>query len=326
MMRRIFILSRNLLTVLVLFMFFASPVCSQNKIIGSKQCSDSNCHSKIFDHHQKHPHETFFNTRYEEDGLKIAKKMGIEDHFEDEKCITCHGTEVASEYTNITEEEKGLFGIICETCHNPAEDWVEIHDKKGKISQAVSKGMRPTRNLYQWSVDCFNCHRGVGESYFKAGHKMGDKFDLTKYSQGDFKHWDWSKADKEKGDLDKKLQVKLGKIWLVGEVFQIQYSLQRMADSAAESEFTRKNFALLTKSAQSLKKGSQTLPLENLNKILSLVDSVNPDPKSASKVLAEVKKLAKDYIHQIDQSASPPSDFSALPVPKEDSFIRIKKK
>lgn len=322
MMRRVCFLPFNLLIFIVLCLFFASPVYSRNKIIGPKQCSDSNCHSNIYDQHQKHPHETFFNAGYEEDGVKISEKMGVEDHFEDKKCILCHGTEVASQYPKITEEETGLFGIICETCHNPAEDWIEIHDKREKISQAVEKGMRPTRNLYQWSVDCFNCHRGVGESYFKAGHKMGEKFDLTKYSQGDFKHWDWSKADKEKGNLDKKLQVKLGKIWLAGEAFHIQYSLQRMAESSEKSEFTKKNFAMLQHSTRNLEKVA--LPSDKLNKILTLVDLVDPGPKSASAVLAEVKKLVKEYIHEIDRSTSPASDFAALPVPKEDSFIRVK--
>lgn len=325
-MYRISVLYSNVFVFLIFFLFSASPVYSQNKIIGSKQCSDSNCHSKIFEHHQQHPHETFFNIKYEEDGLKIAEKMGIEDHFEDKKCITCHGAEVASEYPKITDEEKGLFGIICETCHNPAEDWIEIHDKKGKLSQAFEKGMRPTRNLYQWSVDCFNCHRGVDESYFKAGHKIGEKFDLIKYSQGDFKHWAWSKADKEKGNLDKKLKIKLGKIWLVGEVFQVQYSLERIAESAAESEFTRKNFALLKKYTKNLKKGGQALPSDNLNKVLALAGSVTSSPKSASAVIAEVKKLVKSYIHEIDQATNLASNFAGLPVPKEDSFIRIKKK
>jgi len=325
-MPRYFIQCCNLLSILVLFLYFAAPAWSQNKIVGPKQCSDSNCHSNIFEHNQKHPHETFFNTRYEEDGVKIAKKMKVEDHFEDKKCIRCHGTEVASKYPKIAEEQKGLFGVICETCHNPAEDWIEIHDKKGKISAAVEKGMRPTRDLYQWSIHCFNCHRGVDENYFNAGHKMGDKFNLTRYSQGDFKHWDWSKEEKEKGDLDKKLQVKLGKIWLTGEAFQIQYSLERMAESAKISEFTKKNFALLQGSMQNLEQVSQILPSGQLTKILTLVDSVNPSPQSASAVLAKAKELIKEYIHEVDQATISPADFSALPVPNEASFIRIKKK
>lgn len=92
-----------------------------------------NCHKSIFDDLLFHPHETFFNEKFEEEGVKIAEKMNVKDQFEDEKCIKCHGIEVASDYPKVTEEEKGLFGIVCETCHNPAQDWVEIHDKRAKF-------------------------------------------------------------------------------------------------------------------------------------------------------------------------------------------------
>ncbi len=311
--------------VLLFLLLAASPVYSGNKIVGPKQCSDSNCHQSIFDKLLNHPHETFFNEKYEEEGQKIADKMQVADHFEDEKCIRCHGTEVASNYEKLTEEEKGLFGVICETCHNPAEEWIEVHDKKGKISEAVDKGMRPTRDLYQWSIDCFNCHRGVGEDYFKAGHKIGDKFELIRYSQGDFKHWAWSKKDKEEGNLDKKTTRKIGKIWIADKAFQVQFAIERLAEASPGSEFFKKNQAILNQCHQDLKTIQNALPSANLEGLITVTGKVAADPGLAGSVTEEVKQAVKTYIEEIDKQNLTAAQLSVFPFPEEKDYVRIKK-
>ncbi len=324
MATRILIVLQSVVVFLFLMML-ASPAFAENKIVGPKQCSDSNCHSNIFDQLLKHPHETFFNEKYEEEGQKIADKMNVADHFEDEKCIRCHGTEVASNYPKLTEEEKGLFGVICETCHNPAEDWLEVHDKKGKIAEAVDKGMRPTRDLYQWSKDCFNCHRGVGEEYFAAGHKIGEKFDLIRYSQGDFKHWVWSKKDKEEGDLENKMTHKIGKIWVVDKAFHVQFAILRLAEATPGSEFFKKNQTMLQQCYKALQTIQNTLPSENLKNLIELVGKVVADPGQAGALSEPVKQAVKAYVEDFDRQPYTAAQLAVFPFPEEKDYVRIKK-
>ncbi|MBI4384994.1 MAG: hypothetical protein HY579_13300 [Nitrospinae bacterium] len=272
-----------------------------------------------------HPHESFFNKDFEEKGKKIAQKMNVKDHFDDKKCAQCHTTLVDSKYPKVPDEEKGLFGIICETCHNPAEDWVELHDKKGKVEEAVKNGMRNTRNLYAWAKDCFACHRGAKEEYFKAGHRPGDKFDLIKYSQGDFKHWVWSKKEKEEGNLDAKLMEKLGKIWITGEVFQAQTSAMRISEASGSGEFTSKNHAMLVAALKNLEVVEKSIPSDNLRKIIDAGKKVTPDPATAKAVVEEIKKLANSYVGDLDKSPIGAGKISAFPIPGENEYIRKKK-
>jgi len=311
--------------ILIAGIFMTSPAWGANKIIGPKQCSDSNCHKNVFDKLLFHPHETFFNEKYEKEGTKIAEKMNVKDHFEDQKCIKCHGVEVASTYPKVTEEEKGLFGIICETCHNPAEDWVELHDKKGKVPEAVQKGMRDTRNFYAWSKDCFSCHRGAKEEYFKAGHRLGEKFDLVQYSQGDFKHWVWSKEDKASGNLEDKLKIKTGKIWVAGEAFQVLFSTMRISEASGKGEYSEKNLDLLKKALANLQNVVKAIPAGNLDKLIAAALKVNADPGSAKGVLEEIKTLTQAYVNEIDASPLPSAKFASFPIPVESSYMRNKK-
>lgn len=324
-MRQKTFIALTLFTLLVSSMAITRSAFAANKVIGSKQCSDSNCHKSIFDQMLFHPHETFFNKDFEEKGKKTAKKMNVKDHFEDKKCTQCHTTLVDSKYPKVPDEEKGLFGIVCETCHNPAEDWVELHDKKGKVEEAIKKGMRDTKSLYAWAKDCFACHRGAKEEYFKAEHRLGDKFDLIKYSQGDFKHWVWSKKEKEGGNLDAKLKQKLGKIWVTGEVFQVQTSAIRISEASGSGEYTSKNHAMLANALKNLETVAKTLPSDSLKKIIDAGKKVTPDPASAKAVVEELKTLANAYIDELDKAQIAPDKMAAFPIPAESEYIRKKK-
>ncbi|QPJ64570.1 MAG: hypothetical protein G3M78_03835 [Candidatus Nitrohelix vancouverensis] len=311
--------------IVCLSLLVSASAFAQNKVIGPKQCSDSNCHKSIFDDLLFHPHETFFNEKFEEEGVKIAEKMNVKDQFEDEKCIKCHGIEVASDYPKVTEEEKGLFGIVCETCHNPAQDWVEIHDKKGKVPEAIKAGMRDTRNFYAWSKDCFRCHRGAKEDFYKAGHRLGEKFDLVKYSQGDFKHWVWSKEQEASGNLDAKLTQKIGKIWVAGEALQVEASIMRISEASGKGEYTEKNAALLSKAVENLKKVAGVIPSDKLSKLIAVGGKVNADPASAKAVAKEINATTVAFVNELDAADIAADKFASFPIPDKSTYIRNKK-
>ena len=113
-------------------------------------------------------------------------------------CRQCH-------YTSRVKENKvrPAWGVSCESCHAPAGDWNDIHNRQGgnqaaeklkwgdgktessenrvaRLGAARDKGMVHSEMLYEIAANCFGCHTVPNETLVnRGGHHVGKEFDLV---------------------------------------------------------------------------------------------------------------------------------------------------
>jgi len=186
--------------------------------LGNASCAASGCHaeaeatiqsgqkigdeSNIWSAHD--PHAGAFRTLKNDESVAMAAKLSIDDAATSSKCLTCHAMDVP-------DKRRGeLFAITdsvgCESCHGPAEKWLNPHAEKGwTIGQRASigsKGMFDTLGLVDTSSiearanTCVACHLQIDKAMVDAGHPALT-FELyaynyyTSYHGGEYAiHWD----------------------------------------------------------------------------------------------------------------------------------------
>ncbi len=101
---------------------------------------------------------------------EIAKKKGLKTAAKDSKeCLECHAT--AADVTPAQISEKGKLdvtdGIVCETCHGPASDYLAIHSKKD-IAKAMEAGLVVGANNEK---TCTKCHNKKSPTFKSFNYK-----------------------------------------------------------------------------------------------------------------------------------------------------------
>jgi hypothetical protein len=125
-------------------------------------------------------------------------------------------------------------GVGCETCHGPAEKWLDTHylaDWKQKSpADKAALGFRHTKDLVVRAQLCVTCHVGsedldVNHKLIAAGHPRL-RFDYAAYLANLPKHWDERKDRTGRADFD--VQV-----WEIGQVVSMQAALKLLEHRAA---------------------------------------------------------------------------------------------
>jgi len=164
--------------------------------VGPKKCQE--CHkaeAKVWSG-TKHA-KSFKKVHKNKKAKKIVKAVGGKRMKKTALCASCHYT-VAQK--SASAKPKLVTGPSCESCHGPASDWLNIHNKKGpkadKMKAASAKGMIWPSQLYDVAANCNSCH-GLAraslsgkniKAMLDAGHPMNADFELVKYSQGSVRH------------------------------------------------------------------------------------------------------------------------------------------
>jgi len=94
------------------------------KVVGSQKCGE--CHKYEVEAWKLTPHFKTFNDMHRSEAAgKIATAMGIKRIKSESLCLVCH----------YSVQKKGgaeevMSGVSCESCHSPAEDWLNLHNDK----------------------------------------------------------------------------------------------------------------------------------------------------------------------------------------------------
>ncbi len=110
---------------------------------------------------QSSPHSRAYRRLKTEKAFEIAKKHGIEEPSADRSCLKCHNTGGGRVESLIGE------GVGCESCHGPAEGYIEteIHvdfmNREAAYQRAISRGMYPILgidHIKNREKLCRHCH------------------------------------------------------------------------------------------------------------------------------------------------------------------------
>ena len=176
--------------------------CDPSKVVSYAACAK--CHSAAIATWQQTPHfQTFEQLHRNPRAKQICQNMGLGGSIKrNDVCIDCHYTVQKQDDGRL----RAISGVSCESCHNAASDWINVHSDYGgptatqadetpehrafRLAEAVKQGMRNPRNVYSLARSCLNCHTVPNERLVNTGGhqaRSGD-FELVSWSQGSVRH------------------------------------------------------------------------------------------------------------------------------------------
>lgn len=152
------------------------------------------------------PHSRSWKMLANAESKAIAAKLKIEDAQKSSRCLSCHALEAP-------EAQRGAkfditSGNSCESCHGPAQKWIEPHAKAGWAAAERSKlgtkalisthGLLDTSDLVLRAEMCVACHLQIDQELLNAAHPPL-RFEMYGYNSYFFDktytpHWDEPKG------------------------------------------------------------------------------------------------------------------------------------
>ncbi len=167
---------------------------SDHGTLGPASCGG--CHTEQNEWWFDHPHSLSVDPFFagETRNLQIARLYGLSPAQMtrgNQICMDCHGTVVSGKETRDV-----LDGVGCESCHGPANDWLEPHKVEGGGTganrpgylEALRLGKTDLKRLDVRARVCTDCHYITEPRLLSAGHPSGADFDYAA-GMGSVRHW-----------------------------------------------------------------------------------------------------------------------------------------
>jgi hypothetical protein len=181
------------------------PISKEYKYTGTGSCAASNCHgakkpaAKPGDPDDtyttwaaKDKHNKGYNTLTKKESAAMVQKMKLAKATDEPKCLGCHALKLSKEQLAPRAKYDVSEGVSCDSCHGPAEKWLEGHDKGTKggwpHSKSVSVGMYDTKDVLKRAELCVSCHLAIDAEMVAAGHPTMI-FELDSFSNNQPPHW-----------------------------------------------------------------------------------------------------------------------------------------
>ena len=217
------------------------------KYTGTASCGSSSCHGstkpkadypKLNENiiwRTKDAHRKAFATLTNEQlkskvsPSKIAKNLKIDKADTSPKCLVCHALEVKPDQVAVKKDGtkfdvKLEDGVHCESCHGPAEKWLDPHaEKDWTHAKSVAVGMYDTKNFLLRAEKCVSCHLAIDATMVEAGHPDLQAFELDGFSDKMPSHW------RDKGPFAPT------KAWATGQVISLREAAKQLADRAEKN-------------------------------------------------------------------------------------------
>jgi len=219
------------------------PYESKDKYVGVVNCASSLCHGSIspwkdsnilqneyvtwsrVDKHSTKAYQVLLTERSQ----RIARNLGLKEPAHQAKlCLDCHATNPPGAQRG--ERFRTGEGVSCESCHGPAERWIETHVQSGAThADNVAHGLYPTNEPVAQARLCLSCHFGnkdrfVTHRMMGAGHPRMS-FELDTFSQTEPAHFvidaDWQKR---KGTWE------AARVWAIGQALAAEELLDVLLD------------------------------------------------------------------------------------------------
>ncbi len=288
------------------------PISKEHKYTGTGSCAASSCHGakkpavKPGDPDDtytiwatKDKHNKAYNTLTKKESGAIVQKLKIAKATESDKCTGCHALHVSKEQLTPKAKYDVGDGVSCDSCHGPAGDWLEGHDKGAKggwsHDKSVGIGMYDTKDVLKRAELCASCHLAIDAEMVAAGHPSLI-FELDSFSQNQPPHW---KDQKEWfGPL----------AWGTGQAVALRESSQQLATRAkgnAPDALVKESWdqtrghaiALRPLLAQVAAEGGKTLDSE----IAAIGEAMGKDKAKVAASAGNIAKLGNDLSKRLSQ-------------------------
>ncbi|MGA2550341.1 MAG: multiheme c-type cytochrome [Burkholderiaceae bacterium] len=218
------------------------PYQSKDKTLGTVNCANSTCHGSISEFHDSKVLQTEYVTWSRLDkhtrtyqvllnaqSRRIAKNLGLPKPAQESSlCLDCHAHDVPA--TLQGERFKLSDGVVCESCHGPAERWIKTHlEPNPSHARNIEAGLYPTDAPIARARLCLSCHFGNSDKFVThrlmgAGHPRLS-FELETFSMIEPAHFRLTRA--ENSDLMRWDGVK---IWAIGQALAVSETLSILLD------------------------------------------------------------------------------------------------
>jgi hypothetical protein len=190
----------------------ASLQNSGRHFVGVGGCSAANCHggdgtkrtvgSEYSIWIQDDKHAEAYSVLYNETSQRMAKLLKLDKPAHQAAlCLNCHAPQNDPPFSG--DNSHGslsalLDGVSCEACHGAASDWLGPHVRhdwaKKSPKEKAALGFRDTKNLWNRSKVCADCHvgepgRDVNHDLYAAGHPRLF-FEMSAFHANMPAHWD----------------------------------------------------------------------------------------------------------------------------------------
>ena len=152
---------------------------------GAGSCASSLCHGGIhpkkvpdIDIHQneltvwmtKDKHAKAYEILLDQKSVMMARNLKLPQKAEkSDQCLACHALNVPKNLRMATFDITD--GVSCETCHGPAEDWLEPHTARDwTYEKSLEAGMYDLKDWVKRAERCLSCH--IGDDDKDVNHKM----------------------------------------------------------------------------------------------------------------------------------------------------------
>lgn len=280
------------------------------KTAGADACGE--CHASEFAAWKQSTHFATWSTMHRNAKAKeIAKKMGYTKGIKrNDLCLTCH-------YTSrlVNDSAKPFAGVSCESCHGPAQDWINVHNDYGgkdfnidnetpqhkarRLESCDEAGMLRSVQVYSIAKNCYSCHTVPNESLVNiGGHPAGSAFELVAWSQGEVRHNYFYSPDQGNREASADRRRVL---FVVGHLTDLEFSLRALAKAEKKGTYLS---AMLRRVNKVLKQLDEIQVAKETTEVAAALAAVprreaGDKPQNAGKLKVSLSKL-KDLIAVAD--------------------------
>ena len=265
---------------------------------------------------QTHHFATFKNRHKDKRAKEILGNLGLGKRMKkpaaDNMCLQCH-------YTALIDRAKirVKWGVSCESCHGPARDWVDIHqrvggtadgtalkwgdgknepaaDRAARLGAAAAAGMIHSEMIYEIAANCYGCHTVPNEELVNTGkHKAGSDFDLVAWSQGEIRHNFVSSGGAPAGPTNRPAsKEQLRRLYVVGAMVDLEFSLRNLAGAQdAGGDYHAAMVVRVDNARAKLQEILAAVAIPELEAVMAAADAATPD---------QVGAAARDFVRNYD--------------------------
>ncbi len=239
-----------------------------HKFVGVGGCSAANCHggdgtkgtvgSEYSIWIQDDKHAEAYSVLYNETSQRMAKLLRLDKPAHQAAlCLNCHAPQndppFSGDHAHASLSAL-LDGVSCEACHGAASDWLGPHVRhdwaKKSPEEKAALGFRETKNLWNRSKVCADCHvgeagRDVNHDLYAAGHPRLF-FEMSAFHANMPAHWDRN-DDRGRTGPDRDKSSFEAKLWAIGQLASAEAALDLLVHRA---ENTRDDLVLRDQDAK----------------------------------------------------------------------------